>query len=79
MEDIKIPKQFTGVFKPKKIGDSFYLLLGTNVKDSIKITDNCKILASLEIVDPSYVCPGCGHCVDNLNKSGGVNDGRESK
>jgi len=79
MEETKAPIQFTGIFKPKKIGDSFYLLLGTNIRDKIPLNENSEILATLEINDPTYKCQGCGFVVKNLNKSGGVNDGRKSK
>lgn len=79
MEETKTPIQFTGIFKPKKIGDSYYLLLGTNIRDTIKIDNNTEILATLEISDTSYKCQGCGFVVKNLNKSGGVKDGRKSE
>ena len=79
MEEINAPIQFTGIFKPKKIGDSYYLLLGTNIRDKIEINENSEIIATLEIADISYKCQGCGYVVDNLNKSGGVKDGRKSK
>ena len=62
------PKQFKGIFPIKKIGDSFYILLGKNVRDIIDLTEKSEVLITLQNHDPTYVCPKCGNYTNNLNE-----------